>query len=251
MVNQLSSSKECGQLLKTVAEVIPFSSGNAKRYESMEREHGELQQATDEVIHAVSLVVESKDPYTAVHQRRVAELAQAIAEEIGFSEWWSIGIYIAGLLHDIGKVAIPTEILNKPGKLSEYEFSLIKNHPRVGYEILERIEFPWPVTRVILQHHERLNGSGYPEGLSGKDIIPEARILSVADVVEAISSQRPYRPALGLEIALKEISEQRDILYDSGVVDACLRLLWRNEVEFERIITVADYRGSAKVGAGA
>ena len=217
----------------------------------MEMERDELQQALDEVIHAVSLLVECKDPYTAVHQRRVAELAQAIAEEMGFSEWWTIGIYIAGLLHDIGKVAVPTEILNKPGKLNEYEFSLIKNHPRVGYEILERIEFPWPVTQAILQHHERLDGSGYPEGLSGEDIIPEARILSVADVVEAISSQRPYRPALGLEVALGEISAQKDNLYDSEVVDACLRLLWKNEVEFERIIAVADYRGYAKVVARA
>lgn len=212
----------------------------------MNREHSGMQQATDEVIHAVSLIVESKDPYTAAHQRRVAELAQAIAEEIGFPEWWAIGIYIAGLLHDIGKVAVPTVILNKPGRLSEYELSLMREHPRVGYEILEKIQFPWPVARAILQHHERLDGSGYPEGLSGEDIIPEARILSVADVVDAIFSQRPYRPALGLEVALGEVSSKKGILYDSRVAEACLRLLGTDKLAFERIMAVADRSGCAR-----
>ncbi len=191
------------------------------------------------VIHAVSLVMETRDPYTAGHQRRVAELARAIAKEMGLSEWQIMGIHVAGLLHDVGKVAVPAEILSKPGKINQYEFSIIKNHCRVGYEILQRIDFPWPVTQAILQHHERLDGSGYPEGLSGEDIVLEARILGVADVVEAMSSHRPYRPALGLDCALQEISQASGILYDSEVVDACLKLLKKNEPVFDRLMASA------------
>ena len=250
MVNQYFTSKEDGRLLKAVAEVIPFSNGNTKRYESMEMERDELQQALDEVIHAVSLLVECKDPYTAVHQRRVAELAQAIAEEMGLSEWWAIGVYTVGLLHDIGKVAVPSRILNEPGRLSEHEFGLIKDHPRIGYEILERTKFPWPVPLAILQHHERLNGSGYPEGLSGEEIILESRILGVADVVEAMTSRRPYHPARDLSFALDEISAQRDVLYDSEVVDACLRLLRRDDEQFDILMAAAVEREYAKAGAG-
>lgn len=149
-------------------------------------------------------------------------------------------VYIAGLLHDVGKVAVPSEILSKSGSLNHYEFSIIKNHCQVGYEILQRIDFPWPVTKAILQHHERLDGSGYPEGLIGDDIVLEARILGVADVVEAMSSHRPYRPALGLESALQEISRSSGVLYDSNVVHACLRLLNKNKPEFDRLMAAAD-----------
>ena len=149
---------------------------------------------------------------------------------MGVSEWDIEGIRIMGLLHDIGKITVPAEILCKPGRINRYEFSLIKAHPQVGYEILKEIEFPWPITQGILQHHERLNGSGYPDGLSSKDITIEARILEVADVVDAMSSHRPYRPALGFERALEEISQKRGILYDPEVVDACLRLFQRNAV---------------------
>ena len=219
------------QLLQTISNEVSVNIENANRYESIKREHSELKQAMDGVVYAISLVVEARDPYTAGHQRRVAELARAIAREMDLSEWHVKGIHIIGLLHDVGKVAVPAEILSKPGGISQYEFSMIKTHPQVGYEILEKIEFPWPVTQAILQHHERLNGSGYPAGLSGDDIIPEARILGVADVVEAMSSHRPYRPALGLETALDEILQQRDILYDPEVVDACLRLF-----ETDRIV---------------
>jgi len=232
-------SNEDRQLLKMVASAVAVNIENASLYDSVKREHSQLQQATDGIIHAMSLVVESRDPYTAGHQRRVAELARAIAREMGISEWQVMGIYIAGLLHDVGKVAIPAEILSKPGKISEYEFSLIKNHPKVGYEILERIEFPWPVTRAIRQHHERLNGSGYPEGLCDEEILIEAKILAVSDVVEAMSSHRPYRPALGLDAALQEISEQRNILYDSEVVNACLRLCNKQGFEFEKLMAAA------------
>lgn len=232
-------SKEERRLLEMVSPDVAVSIDNANLYENMKQKHGELQKAMEGVIHAVSLVVETRDPYTAGHQRRVAELSRAIAKEMGLSEWQQMGIHVAGLLHDVGKVAVPSEILSKPGKISETEFSIIKNHCQVGYEILQRIDFPWPVTKAVLQHHERLDGSGYPEGLAGEDIILEARILGVADVVEAMSSHRPYRPAIGLDSALQEISQASGILYDIEVVDACLSLLKKNQPEFERIMAVA------------
>jgi len=161
---------------------------------------------------------------------------------MGLSEWQIEGLHITGLLHDVGKMVVPAEILSKPSRLNQPEFSIIKSHPKVGYDILEMIEFPWPVTQAILQHHERLDGSGYPDGLSGEDIILEARILSVADVVEAMSSHRPYRPALGLDSALKEISKERDVLYDPEVVDACLRLFQKKGGDFEQLMTTTSHR---------
>jgi putative nucleotidyltransferase with HDIG domain len=232
-------SNEERRLLRMVSTEVAVNIDNANQYENIKLKHSELEKAIAGVIHAVSLVVETRDPYTAGHQRRVAELARAIAREMGLPEWQIMGIHISGLLHDVGKVAVPTEILSKPGKINQYEFSIIKNHPQVGYEILRRIDFPWPVTKAVLQHHERLNGSGYPQGLAGEDIILEAKILGVADVVEAMSSHRPYRPALGLERALQEISQASGILYDSEVVDACLRLLKKNKLEFERLMAAA------------
>jgi putative nucleotidyltransferase with HDIG domain len=228
------------RLLQVVSADVAVNIDNANLYENMKQKHSELQKAMDGVIHAVSLVVETRDPYTAGHQKRVAELARAIAKEMGLSEWQVMGIYITGLLHDVGKVAVPSEILSKPGKINATEFSIIKNHCQVGHEILQRIDFPWPVTRAILQHHERLDGSGYPGGLSGNDIVLEARILGVADVVEAMSSHRPYRPALGLASALEEITRGSGILYDSDVVGACLKLLKQNESEFEKLMAAAE-----------
>jgi len=232
-------SKEERRLLEKVSAGVAVNIDNANLYENMKQKHSELQKAMDGIIHAVSLVVETRDPYTAGHQRRVAELARAIAREMGLSEWQTMGIYVAGLLHDVGKVAVPSEILSKPGKITDTEFSIIKSHCQVGSEILQRIDFPWPVTKAVLQHHERLDGSGYPGGLSGDQIIIEARILGVADVVEAMSSHRPYRPALGLNSALQEISRSSGILYDIEVVDACLALLRKNEPAFERIMAAA------------
>jgi putative nucleotidyltransferase with HDIG domain len=233
-------SKEERRLLEMVSPDVGVSIDNASLYKNMKQKHSELQKAMDGVIHAISLVVETRDPYTAGHQKRVAELARAIAKEMGLSEWQTMGIHVAGLLHDVGKLAVPSEILSKPGKITETEFSIIKNHCRVGYEILQRIDFPWPVTKAVLQHHERLDGSGYPEGLAGEDIVLEARILGVADVVEAMSSHRPYRPAIGLDSALQEISQASGILYDTEVVDACLSLLKKNQSEFERIMAAAE-----------
>ncbi len=240
--NKLSGerySTEDRQLLQTVSNEVAVSIETAYTYENIQKEHGVLQEALEGIIHAMSLVVETRDPYTAGHQRRVADMACSIAKEMGLSEWHIKGIRVTGLLHDVGKLSVPAEILTKPGKLNKPEFDIVKSHPKVGYEILEMIEFPWPVNQAILQHHERLDGSGYPEGLPSEDIILEARILSVADVVEAMSSHRPYRPALSLERALEEISRQRGILYDPKVVDACLRLYQEKEVEFEQLLTAS------------
>jgi putative nucleotidyltransferase with HDIG domain len=154
----------------------------------------------------------------------VTQLACAIAEKMSFSKNKIEGIRVAGTLHDIDKTYVPAAILNKPGPRTDLEMALVKTHPQVGYEIVKEIEFPWPVAEAVLQHHERLDGSGYPSGLSGEEIILEARVLGVADVVEAMSSHRPYRTALGVDKALEEISQTRGVLYDPGVVDACLRL---------------------------
>ncbi len=204
-------------------------------YENIQQKRGELLKAMDGITHAMSLVVETRDPYTAGHQKRVADIACGIGGAMKLPEWDIEGIRIVGLLHDVGKLSVPAEILTKPGKLNSSEFSIIKNHSQVSYNILERIEFPWPVKKAVLQHHERLDGSGYPDGLSGDDIIIEARILGVADVVEAISSHRPYRPALGLEYAMREIIKQRGILYDPGVVDACLKLYEEKDANLEQL----------------
>jgi putative nucleotidyltransferase with HDIG domain len=167
---------------------------------------------------------------------RVAHLAIAIAKEMGLSKDQIDGIRVAGIIHDIGKIAVPAEILSKPSQLSEYEFEMIKTHPRVGYEILKQIEFPWPVAQIVLQHHERINGSGYPQGLTGKDILLGAKILGVADVVEAMASHRPYRPALGINEALKEISQNKCVLFDPEVVEACLKLFIRKGFDFKEEI---------------
>ncbi len=237
------SIEERRLLLKVSADVAT-SIDNANLYENIKREHSEMEKAMDGVVHALSVVVENRDPYTAGHQRRVAELARSIANKMGISEWQVMGIYVAGLLHDVGKVAVPAEILNKFGKINEDEYNIIKSHCQVGYDILQKIDFPWPVTVAILQHHERLDGSGYPAGVSGEEIILGARILGVADVVEAMSSHRPYRPALGLGSALGEISRNRGILYDPQVVDACLSLLGKNEMAFEQIMAAAESQES-------
>ncbi len=185
------------------------------------------------IVHALSLSIEARDPYTAGHQERVSNLAGAIAEEMGLERDKVIGIRMAGKIHDLGKIAVPAEILSKPGKLSGIEFSLIKTHSEVGYNILSEIEFPWPIAEIVHQHHERIDGSGYPKGLAGGDILLEARIMAVADVVEAVASHRPYRPALGIEIAADEIRKHKGTSYDPGVVDACLGIIIKPDFKFE------------------
>jgi PAS domain S-box-containing protein/putative nucleotidyltransferase with HDIG domain len=191
---------------------------------ALQESYGELHRALEGTIHALALTVEKRDPYTAGHQQRVSNLACAIAREMSLSEETIKGIRMVGFIHDLGKIYVPAEILNKPGHLTDVESILIRSHARVGYDILKTVEFPWPIAQVIVQHHERIDGSGYPLGLSGEDILLEARIIGVADAIEAIASHRPYRPALGLDKALEEVSVKRGILYDQDVVDACLRL---------------------------
>lgn len=184
----------------------------------------QLRKNIDDTIRAMATIVEGRDPYTAGHQERVASLSVAIAQEMNLSEDQISCIHMTGLIHDIGKMNIPSEILSKPSKLTSIEFGLIKTHAEASYRILKTIAFPHPVAKIAYQHHERINGSGYPQGLKGDEILIEARILAVADVVEAMASHRPYRPALGIDAALKEIEENRGILYDNTVVDACLIL---------------------------
>jgi len=183
-----------------------------------------LRRSLEKTISAMSLMVEIRDPYTAGHQRQVTKLAEAVGREMGLDKEQLDGVRLAAEVHDLGKISIPAEILSKPGALTQIEFNIIQTHPKVGYDILKSIEFPWPIDRIVLQHHERINGSGYPEGLTGSEILLEAKILSVADVVEAMSSHRPYRPALGIETALNEILLHRGTLYDADVVDACVKL---------------------------
>lgn len=197
--------------------------------ESLER----LQNTFEKTINALVSALERRDPYTAGHQKRVANLACAIAKEMGLPKEQITGIRMAGIAHDIGKIQIPTEILIKPVHLSDIEFVMIKTHPQVGFDILKEIEFPNPVAKIILQHHERVDGSGYPEGLADKNILLEAKILAVADVIEAMSSHRPYRPALGIGSALEEITKYQGSIYDSKVVEKCLKLFYEKKFKFK------------------
>ena len=202
--------------------------------QKVEERTAELQKTLEGTISALTMTVEYRDPYTAGHQQRVSDLASAIAKEIGFSKDKIMGIRMAGMLHDLGKIAIPIEILSKPGRLSKTNFELIKKHSQVGYDILNTIKFPWPLSQIVLQHHERIDGSGYPNGLSGKEILIEAKILGVADVVEAMASHRPYRPALGIDKALEEISINKGKLYDIEAANVCLKIFKDKKFEFKQ-----------------
>ena len=192
-----------------------------------------LAEALDGSIHAIGKALEARDPYTSGHMHRVAKLAAAIAKEMGLEQQQVEGIYMGASIHDIGKIQVPAEILSKPSTLSDIEYNLIKIHPQVGYDILKDIRFPWPVADIAYQHHERLDGSGYPEGLKGDAICIEARIVAVADIVEAMSGHRPYRPSLGVDKALAEIESERGITLDSDAVDACLSLFNDQQFDFE------------------
>ncbi|MGB5932006.1 MAG: HD-GYP domain-containing protein [Anaerolineae bacterium] len=192
-----------------------------------------LRKALGGIIQAMALTVETRDPHTAGHQRRATDLARTIATYMGLSAGQIDGIRMAGVVHDLGKTSVPAGILNKSGRLTESEFGIIQTHPQVGYDILKTKGFPWPVAQIVLQHHERMDGSGYPKGLVGKDILLEARILAVADVVEAMSSHRPYRPALGIDKALDEVSGNKGVLYDPSVVDACFKVITEKGFKFE------------------
>ena len=192
--------------------------------EELQRSCKRLRKTFDEMAHALASAIRTRNPYTADHQRRVTQLATAIAREMSLSEEQIDGIRVAGLIHDVGKISVPVEILSNPDGITELEYGIVKAHPQIGYNILKIVEFPWPVAKIVLQHHERLDGSGYPQGLMDEEILLEAKILGVADVVDAMASHQPYRAARGLDKALEEISRNRGILYDPGAVGACLKL---------------------------
>ncbi len=191
-----------------------------------------LRLSLEGTVQVISKAVEARDPYTGGHQLRVSSLSRAIAQELGMDAEQTEGVRLGATIHDIGKIQVPAEILSKPSKLSPVEFELVRCHAKAGFEILKDVEFPWPVAKIAYQHHERLDGSGYPQGLKGDEICPEAKIVAVADVVEAMSSHRPYRAGLGLESALAEISMNRGRFYDPEAVDACLKLFAENRFSF-------------------
>jgi putative nucleotidyltransferase with HDIG domain len=217
-------SDEAGNPVRMIGSTADITG----RKQAEERLHRTLQG----IIEALGQTAETRDLYTAGHQKRVTQLACAIAKEMGLSEEHIEGIRIAGLVHDIGKMSIPAEILSKPSRLSEMEYGLIKAHPQIACDILKNIDFPWPVAQIVLQHHERMDGSGYPQGLKGEQILLESRILAVADVVEAMASHRPYRPALGINKALEEIAQNKGSLYDPVVAATCLQLIEKKTFSF-------------------
>jgi PAS domain S-box-containing protein/putative nucleotidyltransferase with HDIG domain len=213
--------------------IVTDISEHKKAEQKLQHSYQQMQEMLVTVVNALASTVEMKDQYTAGHQPRVTQLACAIAEEMGLSEEQIEGIRMAGLIHDIGKIIVPAEILNKPGPVTEIQYEMVKMHSRAGYDILKDIKFPWPVAEIVLQHHELMDGSGYPEGLSGDEILLEAKILAVANVVEAMTSHRPYRPAYDIKEALAEISKNKGILYDPVVVDACLKLFTEKQFTFD------------------
>lgn len=218
-----------------VGAVIIFRDITARKQaeKDLQRSLTMLETALHGTVDALSRASETRDPYTAGHQRRVTQLACAIAEKMQLDSRVIEGLRVAALLHDLGKIYVPAEFLSKPGKLSAIERDLLKTHPQVGHDILKNIDFPWPVAEIVLQHHEKIDGSGYPRGLKGTAILLEARILAVADIIEAMASHRPYRPSLGIETALREIKENKSTLYDPEIVEVCLRLFAGKQFQFE------------------
>jgi len=184
-----------------------------------------IREILDAAIRTLATALEKRDPYTAGHQRRVADLTRRMACLLGLDEEACHGLYLGSLLHDIGKIAVPAEILSSPRRLTPAEFQIIQSHCEVGWEILREVAFPWPVADMVRHHHERMDGSRYPDGLRGEDISREARLLAVADVAEAMASHRPYRPALGLQAAIEELQAHRGIRYDEEAVDACVQVI--------------------------
>ena len=220
------------KFLKEVANDIAIGIKSIRYEKELESNYINTKRALYETIDSIALISERRDSYTAGHQKRVAVLTRAIAKEMKLDANMTEGIYLISILHDLGKMCIPLSILSKPACLSEAEIMLIHSHSKEGYDILKNIEFPWPIAKTILQHHERMDGSGYPYRLKDKDILLEAKILAVADTIEAMSSHRPYRPAVGLDKALKEIAKNRGILYDSLVVDVCIDLFKNKKFKF-------------------
>jgi PAS domain-containing protein len=220
-----------GQALARVL-VVRDVSEQRRVEEELRDSRAQLEQALDATVQALSAAVESRDPYTLGHQRRVAALSRAIAVELGMGPEQARGLFVAAEVHDVGKIQVPIDFLSRPGRLSEGEFAIVREHAEAGYQILKGVAFPWPVAQIVHQHHEKLDGSGYPLGLRGDDILLEARILCVADTVEAMASDRPYRPALGVDAALQEIARNRGRLFDPASVDACERVFARGDFAF-------------------
>jgi HD-GYP domain-containing protein (c-di-GMP phosphodiesterase class II) len=225
--------KEINDLRARVAELEESDAERTQAKEALSQSLEKLKRATGFIIDIIVMVVETRDPYMAGHQERVADLARSIATEMNLSDEIIDGIGMAGIIHDLGKISIPSEILGQPRKLNDIEYSFVKTHPEIGYQMLKDIDFYRPVALIVYQHHERMNGTGYPQGIKGEDILLEARILGVADVVEAICRHRPYRPASKIDKALKEISQYSGVLYDPEVVDACTRLFGEKGFRFK------------------
>ncbi len=231
--------KTKGQLIKEIKKMQEKIDGLEEvklKYKQVEKNFQQTCKKIEKVIEGtaniITKVIELRDPYSAGHQQRVSKLATAIAREMKLSQDKIEGTRVASLVHDIGKVNLPTEIISKPKKLVEVEFNLVKNYPRVGYDILKKVDFPWPIAEIVLQHQEKIDGSGYPRGLKGDEICIEAKILGVANVVEAMSSYKSYRPALSIDEALAEILENKNILFDPEVVDTCIKLIKENGFKF-------------------
>jgi len=221
------------KLLQELADDLAFGIRSQREHTAREALDQRWRASLEATIGAIASTVEMRDPYTSGHEQRVAKLATAIARRLSMSEHDIHGIYLAGIIHDVGKITIPAEILNRPGKLSKIEFQLIQQHPQAGYDIVKGVDFPWPIAQMVLQHHERLDGSGYPNRIKGDEMLREAKILAVADVVEAMMSHRPYRPALGIDAALAEIETHKGQLFDQETVDACLALFREDNFHFD------------------
>jgi PAS domain S-box-containing protein/putative nucleotidyltransferase with HDIG domain len=219
---------------KFLVGIIRDVTEQKKSEQMLKDSNAQLQRSLVGTADALATALEKRDPYTAGHEKRVAKLAATLAGKLGLDQDRIEGMRITAFLHDIGKIVVPAEILSKPSRLNEYEYSIVKTHPEVGFDILKRLEFKWPIAQIVLQHHERLNGTGYPNGLKGEDMLLEAKILAVADVVEAMVSHRPYRPALGVDKALEEITLNRNILYDGAVVDACVKVFKEDNFQFDK-----------------
>jgi len=226
-------SEDIIALLKNLAGDIAFGIDNIDAQTEHLRLVEQVEHSLNNTIIAIASMVEQRDPYTAGHQRRVADLAVAIATDMGLSPDRITGIRMAAVVHDIGKIHVPAEILAKPTALSAAEYEIIKTHSKVGWEVLKNIDFPWPVAEIVYQHHGRLDGSGYPRGLKGDKILLDTRIVMVADVVDAMSEFRPYRPAQGILQALQEIMKQKGKLYDEQVVNTCLNLFLEKQYEIK------------------
>ena len=218
----------CRQVVGGVG-IIEDITDHKKAMDDLRKSAERLRKALEETVRAIVALVEVRDPYTAGHQKRVADLVRAIAQEMKLPDDQIEGLCMAATVHDIGKISIPSEILSKPTKLSDIEYELIKSHCKCGFDILKKVEFPWPVSQIIMEHHERMNGTGYPNKLTGEKLLLESRILMVADVVEAMASHRPHRSAFEISEALDEIIRNKGILYDATVVDVCLLLFQEKE----------------------